>query len=126
MQRFKIGSFAGGLAGMDDICNLLSIGADPTNNYKDYTDIVGQDLTTADIQAGFPTDTWTWTVMPQRDYDILLALTGQVYIRTVKQTGASGRDATNYTAILHQPTFTRREGLVVYNVELQLTGLVPA
>ena len=123
MQRFMIGAQADGVAGMKAMCDLLEIGQDPQNDFKNYSEIAGQDLTSADIQAGLATDTLRWVVMPQKDYDRLFDLTGIVYVREVKETGTSGRDAANYIAVAHEPTFQRREGLVLYGVEMKLTGL---
>ena len=127
MQRHKLGTLAGGIAGLEDICSLLAIGVDPDSDPVNY-DVVGTDLTGAPIEAGFGTTAWRWSVMPQSDYQYLLDFiaatgSGNVTIRTKKQTGASGYDFGNYTAVMKRPT-ANQEGLLQRNVVVEFVHLV--
>lgn len=126
MQRHKLGTYAGGVVGMDDICSLLSIGIDPDSSLT-YP-VIGNDLNGAPIEAGFPTVRWQWDVMPQSDFEYLMNFIGAtgnatVTIRTKKQTGASGFDFGNYRGIMKRPTATY-EGLLRKNVVLEFVNLV--
>lgn len=129
MQRHKIGTYAGGVAGMNSICDLLQIGIDPDSKFREYAEVVGTDLTGAPVEAGFPTATWTWDVMPQADFDRLLGLvsngaSAQVTIRTRNNSGASGFDFDNYTAVMQRPKAGIRDGLVLRNVTVDFSMLV--
>lgn len=105
MQRHKIGLYASGVAGMEDICSLLNIGTDPVSTFTEYTEIIGNDFNGQPIEAGLPQATWTWETMPQRDFEYLLAFTNQhVYIRTRNNSGATGFDFANYACYASRPT----------------------
>lgn len=129
MERCKIGTQAGGVAGMKSICDLLSIGVDPITEFTEYSEVIGTDLNDAPIEAGFPRATWEWRVMPQSDFEHLndfISSTGSnpVYICTRKNTGASGYDFANYLAVMRRPKTSGREGLLVRAVVLEFTMLV--
>lgn len=131
MQRHRLGTSAGGVAGMSDICSLLNIGSDPQSTFQEYTEIVGSDLTGAPIEAGFSIATWTWDRMHQADFDYLLNLasdsaSASVYIRTRKNAGASGFDFGNYSAIMKRPKWTSRDGLTMNGVTVEFVSLVAA
>lgn len=126
MQRHRIGTYAGGVAGMKSICDLLQIGIDPQSSF--YAEIVGSDLNGAPIEAGFPTATWAWEQMHQGDFNRLLAFIGAtgsaaVYIRTRNNSGASGFDFTDYTAIMHRPQAASRVGLELSEITIEFVGL---
>lgn len=129
MQRHKIGTYAGGVAAMKSICDLLEVGIDPQSTFKEYSETVGNDLTGAPIEAGFPTASWTWDVMPQKDFDRLLGLvsngaSAQVIIRTRNNSGTSGYDFDNFSAIMNRPKAGIRDGLVLKNITVDFSMLV--
>lgn len=129
MQRHKVGTQAGGVAGMKDICSLLNIGIDPISTFLEYTEIVGLDLNNAPIEAGFSVAKWTWEVMPQKDFDYLLNLvsngaSAEVTIRTRNNSGASGFDFSDYTAVMQRPKAAAREGIVLKNISIDFVRLV--
>jgi len=130
MERHKLGTQGGGVAGMKDICNLLDIGADPDSTFQEYSEIVGVDFNDAPIESGFARATWTWAVMSQTDFNRLLDFTtsgaGNVYLRTRNNSGASGFDFANYLAIMKRPTVGAREGLLMRGVTVEFVGLVAA
>ena len=131
MQRHKIGTQAGGVAGMQDICTLLSVGVDPESDYQEYADVVGTDLNGAPIEAGFPQTSWRWSMMPQADFQYLLDFVastgnGNVYIRTRKNSGASGFDFADYLAVVKRPKSGTRQGLLVRDVLLEFVMLEAA
>ena len=124
-----MGTQAGGVAGMKDICSLLNIGIDPISTFLEYTEIVGLDLNNAPIEAGFSTAKWTWDIMPQKDFDYLLNLvsngaSAEVTIRTRNNSGASGYDFQNYSCIMQRPKSANREGLLIRNIVVEFTTLV--
>lgn len=128
MIRHKLGTYAGGVAGMLGICDVLSIHSDPDSTFKEYSSVVADDLNGKPIEAGFPTATWTWPVMPQADFDRLLDYLGgassvSVYIRTRNNSGASGFDFANYLAVMRRPV-AEQEGLLRNRVVIEFTGLV--
>lgn len=129
MQRHLIGTQAGGVAAMKSICNLLEIGIDPISTFQEFTETVGVDLNGAPIEAGFATAQWTWEIMPQKDFDRLLGLvsngaSADVTIRTRNNSGASGFDFSNYTAIMQRPKVGTRAGLLMRNITVEFTTLV--
>lgn len=128
MQRHKWGTYAGGVAGLQDICEIVNIGIDPESDPVTY-EAVGTDLDAKPIESGFGSTEWRWNVMSQADYELLLAKQGDapgtlMTVRTQKRSGASGIDFANYYAMVGRPVFGRREGLVVYEVRMPLTRLV--
>lgn len=124
MERHKLGTAIGGVAGLKDICNLLDVGVDPTSTYLEYAEIPGPDLTGTPIEAGLPRATWTWPVMSQTDFNRLLAYRGDVCIHTRQNTGTSGYDFDNFTAVMGRPTAGSREGLLCRNVTCEFYALV--
>lgn len=128
MERAKLGTLANGVAVMNDMCNLLSVGVDPETEFVEYTEVVGADLTGAPVEAGFPKATWRWAVMPQSDFQWLLDFiastgSGNVYLRTRNNSGASGFDFANYSAIMARPKAGARQGLLVRDVVIEFIGL---
>src|SRR5512147_639952 len=104
--------------------DLLSIHQDPTSTFVEYAAVVGQDLDGRNIEAGFPRAEWTWRVMPQADFDTLLAYANtQVVIRTRTNAGAGGYDFANYSAYANRPTADVDEThpLVRHNVSISFT-----
>lgn len=128
MQRHKIGTYAGGVAGLQDICEIINLGIDPQSDPVNYESF-GVDLDGKPIESGFGSTEWRWDVMSQADYEFLLSEQGDttgtlMTIHTQKRNGASGIEFDNYYAIVGRPTFGRREGLVVYDVRIPMTRLV--
>lgn len=127
MQRHKIGLYASGVAGMKDICELLHIGADPISTFQEYTEIIGNDLNGQPIEAGLPQATWTWALMPQKDFEYLLDFTNaHCYIRTRNNSGASGFDFDNYSCYASRPVgeFSEETPLIRTNVSITFVALV--
>lgn len=127
MIRHKIGTYAGGVAGMIPAVDLLSIHQDPTSTFIEYASIVGKDLNGRNIEAGFPRATWTWPVMPQADFDALLAYANtQVIIRTRTNAGAGGYDFDNFSAYADRPTadIEQTHPLVRHNVSISFNTLI--
>lgn len=125
MQRHMIGT---ALATRKGACDLLRIGIDPISTPVEYTE-VGSDLNGIPIEAGFGTTVWTWDVMTQEDYDVLLQLQGDtagatMYIRTTKRAGTSGITFANFQGIAKRPVFDHREGLLCYGVKIEFVQLV--
>lgn len=117
------------MAGTKSICNFLTIGIDPISTFQEFTDKVGVDLNGAPIEAGFATAIWTWDVMPQQDFDYLLGLvsngsSAEVTIRTRNNSGASGFDFADYTAIMQRPKAATRIGIVLKNITVEFVTLV--
>lgn len=112
---------------MTPAVDLLSVHQDPTSTFAEYAAVVGQDLNGSNIEAGFPRATWTWNVMPQADFDTLLAFANtQVVIRTRTNAGAGGYDFANYSAYASRPTADIEEThpLVRHNVTITFTTLI--
>lgn len=121
MQRHKLATLAQGVAGMHDICNLLNVGIDPVSTFQEYTEVIGNDLNGAPIEAGLPQATWAWDVMSQSDFQYLLNFigatgSGSVYVRTRNNSGESGYDFANYLAVMTRPVAEEREGLLMRGV----------
>ena len=121
-----MGTYAGGVAATKPICELLNIGIDPQSALT--YDVVGTDLDGKPIEAGFPSAVWRWAVMPQSDFQYLLDFiaatgSGNVTIRTKSQSGASGYDFSNYTAVMKRPTATY-EGMLRRDIVLEFVRLV--
>lgn len=129
MNRHKIGTSAGGVAGMQFAQDLISTHEEPRSTPVEYQ-AVGADLNGAPIEAGFGSTSWTWRVMPQSDFDTLLELQGDtpsasMYVRTAKRSGASGIDFANYSCIVARPVFGSRDGLLCYDVAISI-GMMTA
>lgn len=127
MQRHKIALYASGVAGLKDICTLLNVGADPVSTFQEYAEIIGNDLNGQPIEAGLPQATWTWALMPQADFEYLLAFTNaHVYIRTRNNSGASGFDFANYSCYASRPVgeFSEETPLIRTNVSITFVALV--
>lgn len=129
MQRAKIATQAQGVAGLQGICDVLDIGVDPVSTFQEYSEVVGNDLNGAPIEAGLPMASWQWDVMTQTDFQRLLnyvssGTSAYVYIRTRNNTGQSGVDAANYLAVMARPAYEGREGLILRNVTVNFTALV--
>lgn len=125
MERHKIGLTAGTLK---DMCTLVNVGIDPVSTPVEF-ETVGDDLNGIPIEAGFGTTAWEWEMLPQRDYDLLLELQGDVsgkamYIHTAKRSGASGIEFATYACIAKRPVFERREQLICYGVRMEFVQLV--
>lgn len=110
------------------MCSFLNTGAEPDSDPVSYAGI-GNDLDGIPIEAGFGETEWRFAVLPQSDYEFLLAQQGDVAgtamtVRTQKRSGASGIDFGNYQAVVGRPTFGRREGLVVYDIRMPITRMV--
>lgn len=129
MSRYRIGTQAGGVAGMSDVC--VYAGTEPQSTYQEYTEVVGQDLNGSNIEAGLPRAAWTWAELSQSEFDAILDLLGTgssayVYIRTRLNTGASDSDFANFLAIMQRPTSTVEGRIVHREVEVQFVQLVAA
>lgn len=129
MNRHKIGTVAGGMAGLQFVSDIISTCEEPKSDPVSFEQI-GTDLNGMPIEAGFGSAVWNFSVMPQADYDYLLELQGNtpaatMIVHTAKKSGASGIDFANYTAVVGRPTFARRVGLLCYDVTIPLTNLVP-
>lgn len=127
MQRHKIGLYSSGVSAMESICDLLEIGADPITTFQEFAAAVGNDLNGQPIEAGLPVATWTWDVMPQKDFDRLLVFANQrVYIRTRNNSGASGFDFANYAGYCSRATGEPDPSypLARQNVSLSFVALV--
>lgn len=127
MQRHKIGSYAGGAAGMLEICDLLRMRVDPVSTPVAFQE-VGVDLNGVPIEAGFGACAWKWDVLPQDDFDRLLELQGDVagaplYIHTSNIAGASGIEFSTYSAVAKRPT-CERDGLLCNNVVMEFQRLI--
>lgn len=128
MERHLIGTYAGGIAGMQAFCDILSAGIDPQSDPVSY-EVVGTDLTGAPIEAGFGSTELRWEILSQADYDLLLDLQGDVpgaamYARAQKRNGASGIDFANYSVMAGRPVFDSRDYLNVRGVRIPLTMMV--
>lgn len=128
MKRHRIGTYAGGTAGMLFLSDMLSICEDPTADPVMYAQ-VGVDLNGTPIEAGWGQTEWSWRVMPQSDFDRLLDLQGNttgttMYVRTQKRSGASGIDFANYSAMVGRPAFGSRAELLCYDVRIPITMML--
>lgn len=130
MERHKLGTSAGGVAGMKDICHLLDVGVDPVPTFQEYSEIVGTDFNNVPIEAGFARASWTWDVISQTDFNRLLDFTtngfGNVYLRTRNNSGASGFDFADYSAVMTRPKASSQQGLLARNVVVEFVGLEAA
>lgn len=114
---------------MEDICVLLKEGRKAKPTFQEFTEVVGADLNSAPIEAGFPTAAWHWDEMPQSDFDRLLGFIGAtgsatVYIYTQTNEGSEGCTFATYTAVMHRPTKGDRIETDVTDVNVEFTGLV--
>lgn len=131
MQRHLIGSYAGGVAGMKPLAEILNVRVDPVSTPITYAE-VGTDLTGTPVENGYGTCTWTWDVLAQEDFQYLLDFVGtnpgaQVYIRTRLTSGAMGADFANFEGVMKRPVSESIEsGLLRRNVTVTFQGLVPA
>lgn len=129
MSNYRIGTQAGGVAGMADLCRYTDV--DPDSTYQEYTEIVGQDLNGAAIEAGNPRAAWSWRDLSQAELQYFLDLLGSsmsvyVYIRTRKNTGALLSEWGNFLAIMTRPK-SEPEGKIVHrNVTIEFVQLVAA
>lgn len=124
MERHKLATQAQGVAGLKDICNLLSVGIDPTSTFQEYTEVVGSDMNSVPIEAGLPVAAWHWDAMSQEDFNRLLGYgPASVYIRTRKNSGTSGYDFSTYLAVMKRPVAEGREGLLIQNVTVEFVAL---
>lgn len=127
MERHKLGTYAGGVAGLQAICDIMG-GGEPTSTPVIYESI-GTDLNGIAIEAGFGSTTLHWDYLIQPDYQFLLELQGDVpsnpmTARAPKRSGASGIDFANYSCVAARPTFERRDGIVCYGVAMPLTMML--
>lgn len=130
MSRFYIGTQAAGTAGMKDLCALIA--EDPaTTTYQEYSEVVGEDLDGAPIEAGLPRAAWQWDRLSQAEFDALLDYTDPsasacVYIRTRVNMGASMPEFATFLAVMHRPQ-SEPEGRIVHRrVEVEFTALQAA
>lgn len=104
MSRYQIATFAQGVAGLKDLCELVR--EEPQSTYQPYTEAVGSDLTGAPIEAGLPVAAWSWDWLSQDDIDQLQqycsGMSAQVYIRMPKDSGTR-RVSGTFLAVMHRP-----------------------
>lgn len=113
---------------MKEICDLLDVSNDPISTFQEYSEVVSQDLTGANIEAGFPTATWHWEQMNQADFQRLLNFigstgSGNVYLHTRLNQGASGYTFRTYSAIMQRPIGGERQGQNVMDVNINFVML---
>lgn len=108
MSHYKLGTYAGGVGGMVDLCALLdTTKTDPyPTTYQEYTEQLDPDLNGAPIEAGPPVASWHWDWLPQPDIDALQSIcsgaSAQVYMRTRVNTGVQ-YDWQTFTALMLRP-----------------------
>lgn len=128
MERHKLGTQAGGVAGMADVCKYVR--GNPKSSPVTYEE-VGIDLTGQPIEAGLGSCAWVWDVLPQKEYDLLLAFQGDqagrsVYLRTSLRGGASGVDFADFLGVMKRPTFSERTQLLCYEVSIEFVQMEAA
>lgn len=127
MSNFAIGTAAGGAGAIKDLC--LYAAEDPEATYQEYSEVVGQDLNGANIEAGLPRASWRWAQLSQAEFDALLDFTGgaasaPVYIRTRVNTGALLSEWGTFLAVMQRPVSTPAGQIVHNDVAIDFVAMV--
>lgn len=114
----RIGQYKIGLTevGMQPLCDLLGTVEDPLADFREYTEVVGNDLYGQPIEAGLPVAAWSWNrPMSQTDFNRLVdlftdAAGARLYIRTRNNVGGGAPTYSTYSALMARPTGTYNAG----------------
>lgn len=111
MSQYRKGQYKlGSTSTPDPLCDILHEREDPLSDFQEFTTVVGSDLTGAPIEAGLPTATWHWPRLSQTDYNLLVGLIGNVYLRTRNNVGGGATTYGDYSAVMARPQGTYEYG----------------
>lgn len=104
MSTYRLGAYANGAVGLQDIENIVGVPPHPTE-FLEFNEQVGITLSGKPIEAGAPRVKWTWGELDQWQFHALAAYctgaTAPVYIQTRVNTGV------NYHYGIFKATMTR-------------------
>lgn len=134
MTQFMIGTYAGGLAGMDALDTVLSRANIPVDPDWDFVPYIGY----ADVGdgsrlgIGYPTANWHWNFLTQAQRDILktycsTGLSAHILIKTrTNEPDAYGSyEFKTYECIMYwPPAQEQHEGVMITDFTLEFKFLV--
>jgi hypothetical protein len=125
MSTYQLATLAQGVAGLQDLVTITGVDPQPSE-FLEYSEAVAVSLTGKQIEAGFPTVTWTWDRLRQTEFDRLYSyctgMTSPVYIRTRVNSG-TGYNFGIFRAEMGRPKAKTAPGNMRTDVQVKFTML---
>lgn len=122
---YKIGTINDGVNNLIDMSVVTGYDPHPTE-FLEYSEVVGQTLSGAPIEAGNPTVKWTWGLLDQSAFNRLYAYCTGAWSRVYIQTRVNSGTGYNYgifKATMARPRARTVPGLYRSEVEVVFTSL---